>query len=160
MAAESTDLSASARTSQARSAPAPPGNHNYYWYEAASADRFWLIPWDLDHAITESTRHPHIAVDWRTVPSAGQCNACRGGGFGSLLPACDPVIRNFHSGLAAYDAEIDSFIAGPFSKPAVDEKLDRWAQQLRVAGYPVPDSALSELEGVLDRARMNRGFPY
>jgi spore coat protein CotH len=137
--------------------PSPPGNHNYYWYEAEDVDRFWLIPWDLDHAITESTMHPHIAMDWRAIPSAGQCDACRGI---SLPPGCDPVIQNFQSWQASYDTEIDSFIAGPFSKSAVDEKLDRWAEQLNVAGYPVSESELSELKGILDRARMNRGFPY
>ena len=30
------------------------GNHNYYWYEARSSDRMWLIPWDLDSSLTEN----------------------------------------------------------------------------------------------------------
>jgi hypothetical protein len=43
---------------------------------------------------------------------------------------------------------------------AVDEKLERWKAQLHTAGYPVNEAALDELRAILDRARMNRGFPY
>jgi hypothetical protein len=142
--------------------PAAPGNHNYYWYEAQGADRLWIIPWDLDHSMRESTMLPHIALDWRTKPTAEQCNVCQGGGRRALdSPAgCDRVIQNFQSWQVAYDAKIDAFLTGPFSQAAVNEKLEQWTQQLTAAGFPVPDAAISGLEGFLERARMNRGFPY
>ena len=107
--------------------PEPPGNHNYYWYEAENADRLWLVPWDLDHSMSERTFPPHIAVDWRRVPSAGECTACPGGsGFGVLdLPSgCDPVIRNFQAWQARYDAKIDaSSRARSASRPWMESSI-------------------------------------
>ncbi len=143
--------------------PVTPGNHNYYWYEAASADRLWLIPWDLDHSMRESTMPPHVPLDWRSEPNADQCTVCGGGGgfrIFSVPPGCDRVIQNFQAWRAMYEAKIDRFIAGPFSKSLVDQNLDAWTQQIVAAGFPVQDAAISELKAMLDRARMNRGFPY
>jgi spore coat protein H len=140
--------------------PVPPGNHNYYWYEAENTDRLWIIPWDLDLSMIGTLAPPHVDVDWRTTPSAEQCDVC--GTLGALGPApgCDPVIRNFQTWLPSYEAKVDAFIAGPFSKQAVDDKLERWTQQLLAAGYPVQQIAVDELEATLDAARTNRGFPY
>jgi spore coat protein CotH len=144
--------------------PTLPGNHNYFWYEAENADRLWIIPWDLDHSLRESTIPPHLPVDWRTVPSAGECNACQGGGgFAGINgppPGCDPVIKNFQAWQARYEAKVDALVAGPFSEQAVAAKLTGWKQQLARAGYPVAEAAAAELEGILGRARTNRGFSY
>ncbi|HMJ15582.1 MAG TPA: CotH kinase family protein [Polyangiaceae bacterium] len=141
--------------------PKPPGNHNYYWYEAKHADRLWIIPWDLDLSMSEALNPPHLESDWRTMPSADQCTGCEGASAG-LAPAtlCDRVFLNLHARKALYEAKVDAFIAGPFSKAAVDAKLDQWAQQLLSAGYPAEPSAVSELKAILDRARMSRGFGY
>ncbi|MET0389756.1 MAG: CotH kinase family protein [Polyangiales bacterium] len=143
--------------------PVLPGNHNYYWYAASHADRLWIVPWDLDHSLREATIPPHIPVDWRQTPSATECNACEGGGgFGinGPSPGCDRVIKNFQAWQASYEAKVDAFIAGPFRKEAVDQKLDTWEQQLTAAGFPAPDGAVEELKGILDRARTHRGFLY
>jgi spore coat protein CotH len=140
--------------------PAPPGNHNYYWYEAKEVDRLWLIPWDLDLSIKDSVTPPHVAVDWRVQPSEADCNVCAGGLATGPAPGCDRVIQNFQAWQASYDAKIDAFIAGPFSKAVVDAKLDQWRAQLLTAGYAVDEAALTELRAILDRARMNRGFAY
>jgi len=59
-----------------------------------------------------------------------------------------------------YEAKVDRFISGPFSKAAVDQKLATWKQQLQAAGFPVQEQAVSSLQAILDRARMNRGFRY
>ena len=142
--------------------PAPPGNHNYYWYEAEHADRLWLIPWDLDNAMSDIPFPPHIDVDWRLMPEPSQCT-CGGGGFGGGLSTpsgCDPLIQNFQAWVPRYEDMVDDFISGPFRKQAVDAQLDGWRQQLTDAGYPVDDSAFRELKTTLDRARTNRGFPY
>jgi spore coat protein CotH len=140
--------------------PTPPGNHNYYMYEAKGYDRLWIIPWDLDLSFVEGPNPPHIAFDWRTEPSAAQCGCA--GGFGRLgpHPGCDRVIQNFQAWQAFYEAKVDEFVAGPFSKTAVDEKLERWTQQILDAGFPVQQAAINELRAIVDRSRMNRGFPY
>jgi hypothetical protein len=70
------------------------------------------------------------------------------------------VVQNFHAWAERYDAKVDAFIAGPFSKAAIDEKLARWKQQILTAGFPVQEDAISQLGGILDRARINRGYAY
>jgi spore coat protein CotH len=141
--------------------PKPPGNHNYYWYEAKDVDRLWIIPWDLDMAMSDATNPPHLATDWRTMPMPSECNVCEvSGQSGSPPSGCDPVIRNWQALTSGYQAKIDRFISGPFSKATVDASLTQWKQQIISAGYPVQEQAVSELISVLDRARTNRGFRY
>jgi spore coat protein H len=140
--------------------PAPPGNHNYYWYEAKNADRLWLIPWDLDLSMIGTVAPPHVEVDWRTTPVAEQCDVCATFAARGPAPGCDPVIQNFQTWLPSYEAKVDAFIAGPFSKQAVDDKLERWTQQLLAAGYPAQQIAVDQLKAALDAARTNRGFAY
>jgi hypothetical protein len=144
--------------------PTLPGNHNYYWYEAEHADRFWIIPWDLDHSMNDRAMLPHIARDWRDVPAEGECVPCAGGGgfdsFDGPAPGCDRVIQSFQAWQARYDEQVEAFIAGPFEKSSVDAKIDRWTQQLSDAGFAVNQTAIDELKAILDRARLNRGYPY
>src|SRR5688500_2684369 len=77
--------------------PTPPGNHNYYWYEAKDTDRLWIVPWDLDLSINDTTSPPHIAVDWRATPSEAECNVCASGVGQGPAPGCDRVIKNFQA---------------------------------------------------------------
>jgi spore coat protein CotH len=128
--------------------PKPPGNHNYYWYEAESEDRLWISPWDLDHSMRASTAPPHVPVDWRMKPSPEACQGCRaGGGFGAISapPGCDRVIQNFQAWQSSYDSQVERLIAGPFSKSAVDMKLEQWKAQIVAAGFPVQQAAIDEL---------------
>ncbi|MET0388777.1 MAG: CotH kinase family protein [Polyangiales bacterium] len=141
--------------------PTAPGNHNYYWYEAAELDRMWIVPWDLDMSMSDALKQPHLETDWRVTPAAAQCNVCDpSSGAGSPASGCDPVIRNFQGWIDAYEAQVDRFIQGPFSKASVEAKLSAWKQQIVSAGFPVDEAAAAELIQILDRSRMNRGFPY
>jgi hypothetical protein len=70
------------------------------------------------------------------------------------------VIKSFQAWQARYEAKVDALVAGPFSEQAVAAKLTAWKQQLAGAGYPVAEAAAAELEGILGRARTNRGFSY
>jgi hypothetical protein len=142
--------------------PTSPSNHNYYWYEAKELDRLWIIPWDLDHSMSDRSDGPHITSDWRKPVTPELCNVCEGLQLGAAGPpsACDALFKNLQAWLPAYEAKIDRFIAGPFSKQVVDADLARWKKQLQDAGFPVDEAALSDLIRVLDWARMNRGYRY
>ena len=142
--------------------PAPPGNHNYYWYEAEHTDHVWIIPWDLDQSLRDVNYPPHLPSDWRARPSTTECGMCGGGGLAlnGHAPGCDPVIRNFQAWQAQYEAKLDELLAGPFSKATVDAQLDAWLSQIREAGFPTEDAAVEELQAVLERARTHRGYPY
>lgn len=143
--------------------PMAPANHNYYWYESKAADRLWLIPWDLDYSMAEVENPAHITFDWKAKPAAAECS-CTGGfaGLGrrELPPGCDPVIKNFQAWMAEYDRKVDALIAGPLSKDAVESALSTWTKQLSGVGYPPPEAEITRLTQILERSRMNRGFPY
>jgi spore coat protein CotH len=138
-------------------------NHNYYWYEAAAAERFWLLPWDLDNNF-DNRASVHIASEW-AAPS--DC-ACR---LGQQSPACDPLIRAFAAWRADYERVVDDFLQTAFSAPNVDAKLAAWISQIEAAveesaglqGAPTADawhSAVVELRSKIEMARAHRGYPY
>jgi spore coat protein CotH len=143
------------------------GNHNYYWYEAAAANRFWLIPWDLDMAFEA---HSDIVV-YPAWTEAAPC-VCGHMEYGTQRPAsCDKLVSHFQSWLDDYDRKVDEFLAGPFQPSRVTDKLDRWAAQIESA---VSESAflnaapsvsswktgVSQLKQNITSARQHRGYAY
>lgn len=102
-------------------------NHNFYWYEAVVGEQFWLIPWDMDHSF-EGSPWVRLNPAWtETAP----CE-CTASDFGSQVPAsCDPLVKQFIEHEEAVEREIDAFVSGPFAADRVDEKLRKWADQIR-----------------------------
>lgn len=145
--------------------PGATGNHNYYWYEAKTANRLWLVPWDMDSSF-HATSFVHIDPEWR----AGAPCAC--GGSPAQTPAsCDPLVAGWASLGSDYEARVDDFIAGPFSPANVDEILaqtieliaDAVAESAKVGGAPQPaawHAAVAELRTIVDDARKHRGYAY
>jgi len=70
------------------------------------------------------------------------------------------MFRNFQAWTARYEAKIDALLAGPFAASAVDAKLEQWQAQIRDAGFAVNETAVAELQAILERARQHRGYPY
>jgi spore coat protein CotH len=147
--------------------PGPVGNHNYYWYEAQSADRFWLIPWDLDFAIggrPDDVIYPEWTADAPCV--------CAYPMFGTQCPAsCDRVVSHLKTWLDDYNAQVDAFIAGPFEQNRVDAELNTWAAQIQSVvteasgqnGAPTLAAwtlAVRNLKADIASARQNRGRAY
>jgi spore coat protein CotH len=139
-------------------------NHNYYWYEASHAQRFWLVPWDLDNNFDNRTT-VHIASDW-TAESDCICD-----GFGQRAPACDPLVRHWGTWRVDYEHVVDEFLETAFSASNVDAKLAAWLSQIEAAalesaglnGAPTADAwriAVDELRGKIEMARAHRGYPY
>ncbi|HMI90204.1 MAG TPA: CotH kinase family protein [Polyangiales bacterium] len=142
------------------------GNHNYYWYEATTAERFWLIPWDVDMSLGGNPR-VRIEPEWR---EPGACE-CAGDFFGSMAAVCDPLIDDWAMLGTDYDAAVDSFLAGPFSEANVTAKLDAWSAQItpvveESSGMKLAPTdaewmlAAQELRAVVNAARANRGSAY
>lgn len=139
-------------------------NHNYYWYEAPVAERFWLLPWDLDNNF-DNRASVHIASEWAS-PSDCAC-----GNLGQVAPSCDPLIRAWTGWRADYDRVVDDFLQTAFTAPHVDEKLAAWISQIEGAaeesaglnGAPTAEvwrNAVVELRGKIEMARAHRGYPY
>ena len=54
-------------------------NHNFFWYQSQTEERFWLIPWDL--GISLSLRSPfEVLPPWDRPPAdCTQLKAVEGG---------------------------------------------------------------------------------
>jgi hypothetical protein len=143
-------------------------SHNFYWYQAEEAARFWLIPWDLDLAF-DATPWVRVQPAW-TAQAA--CTCVTPAMYDPQTPpSCDPMIKHFLSWRADYDREVTAFINGPFSDAKVQEKLAAWTAQIRpfvmeTAGVKrAPsvsewDSGVSQLKTKITAARTNRGLAY
>lgn len=143
-------------------------SHNFYWYQAAQAPRFWLIPWDLDLAF-DATAWVRVQPAW-TAQAA--CTCTKPDMYDAQTPpSCDPMVKHFNRWRADYDREVDAFIAGPLSDARVQEKLNAWSAQVRpfvmeTAGVKRSPSlsewenGLSQLKTKIASARANRGLQY
>jgi spore coat protein CotH len=140
------------------------GNHNYYWYQAESAPRFWLIPWDMDSSLGATT-YVRIAPEWRTKA------ACMCTGNPAQRPtSCDPLFSIWATWKTDYESAVDAFLSGPFEANRVDQKLARWSAQIQPAvldaagrnGAPTEaawQGAVALLRFSIDSLRRNRGSP-
>jgi hypothetical protein len=143
--------------------PGGTGNHNYYWYEAELAQRFWLIPWDFDSCL-KPTSFVHIATEWH------QPGSCSCADAGSYAASCDALINLWGQHWRTdYETAVDRFLAEAFTVANVSAKLGAWEAQIRpfvveaggINGAPLEhewDAALGELRAIIDAARANRGY--
>jgi hypothetical protein len=152
-----------------KNSPNYPGtSHNFFWYETAARDRRWIIPWDLDLSFDLSP-WVHVHPKWdATAP----CVCTQWGMYGWMTPpSCDPFVKHMISWRAAYDREVASFLAGPFSDAKVEAKLKTWIDQIRpavkefagVKHAPTEaewDTAVRELRAKIASARQNRGYAH
>jgi hypothetical protein len=143
------------------------GNHNYYWYEAAEAQRFWLIPWDLDSSF-EGSSFVHIAPEWT---KEGSCTCDGQGGWGQLAPSCDRLIDHWATWRAEYETAVDAFLKGAFAPNKIDKKLADWTSQIEshvresagLNGAPplaTWEAAVNDLRNKIATFRSARGYPY
>jgi spore coat protein H len=138
------------------------GNHNYYWYEAELAPRFWLIPWDLDSSLG-ATNYVRIQPEWRTVAP------CTCAGNPAQRPtSCDPLFSIWADWKAEYESAVDAFLSGPFEPSRVEQKLASWSAQIQpvvseaagLNGAPTEagwQGAVAFLRLAIDSLRQNRG---
>ncbi|HKU39113.1 MAG TPA: CotH kinase family protein, partial [Polyangiales bacterium] len=145
------------------------GNGNYYWYQSAENNRFWLIPWDLDLAF-DGTPWVTIQPAW-TAKAACTCVAPPSMYAPQMPPSCDGLVKRFLEWRDDYEDAVDEFIAGPFSAANVAKKLDAWTPQLEPfvmeaasirRGPKLADwqSAVDELRAKIESQRTHRGFAY
>lgn len=136
------------------------GNHNYYWYEEATSNQFWVIPWDLDLSFLGEASFTRINTTWNNTAATCGCAF-----FASQEPpACDRVIRGWASMTSDYNAARRQFLDGPFNSVNVNAQLDTWITQLtpvvtEVAADPEQisvstwQSAVSTLRSAIDSLR-------
>ena len=106
-------------------------NHNYFWYQSQTEERFWLIPWDL--GISLSLRSPfEVLPPWDRPPmDCTQRMAVEGG---VVMPSgCDPLFKALNAaGRPAYTAALDKLL-DIWKVPALTSLVDDWAAEIQAA---------------------------
>jgi hypothetical protein len=128
-------------------------NHNYYWYEEPSTQKFHLIPWDLDHAFQNIGRGKNVVTrihnTWGEISNDCMPFNSYARGMDQKSAACDKLTGGWASFNQEYETLKAKFIAGPFSEEIINTKIDEWSAQIRAATLEAKDShrdAISEKE--------------
>lgn len=149
----------------------PLGNHNYYWYESPTADRQWLVPWDLDSSFANHPR-VHILTEWSVQPEEPTDCYCRARvGLPQRAPSCDRLTAALAGLASEYQKAVETFVRGPFSARVTNARLAFWAHQIaphvaEAAGVlGAPDTAawrtaLDALRTIIADTRAHRGYDY
>jgi len=105
-------------------------NHNFYWYEETAANRVWLVPWDMDHALTDSPWETWFGVPtWRETASCTPTTVFAN--VGVRAATCDPIIERLgRLGYEGYAAAAQRFLDGPFQEAPVLAKIDSLEAQI------------------------------
>jgi hypothetical protein len=151
-----------------------PNNGNYYWYNGGDG-RFTLIPWDFDKTFLypepnfwsdNAPNGDNVVPNWNVITDGCQSYTCsfdiartsngvtsRGSyGLGSL--ACDPFLLRLRTVIyERQKALADAFLAGPFSKSAVEAKLTTWQEQIEGAVKEDPLMDRKQWQGAVDDLR-------
>jgi len=118
-------------------------NHNYYWYEEPTNKKHHLIPWDLDNTfeniIYQNNPVTTIRDEWGET--SNNCQPFSTGFFGpdQWSASCDKLTRGWASFENLYEQKKETFIEGPFSESQINEKLDKWSNQIRKATREASD---------------------
>ena len=109
-------------------------NHNYYWYEDPSTQKFHLIPWDFDNAFENIINNANpvtpIKDGWGIIS-----NNCQPFPYGILFAsqrsaACDKLTAAWVAFDELYVTKRNEFIQGPFSQANTNLLLDTWSTQI------------------------------
>jgi spore coat protein H len=103
----------------------PCENHNYYFYQEELRPFFWLIPWDVDAALTPNNPFSQIP-HWTVRPT--DCDVRYAVWDKEVIaPGCDPFFRALGSDLDRYRVAVNELLDGAFAEDRVLEKIDRAA---------------------------------
>jgi hypothetical protein len=96
-------------------------NHNYYWYQDDTEQRFTLVPWDLDNTFSSS---PLEGVPGLFDEQADCSLSFEAAGRRVRAPACDPLLRGLIDDRASYGAQLQRLIEGPFAPGVIESWID------------------------------------
>ncbi len=101
----------------------PCENHNYYFYQEETRPFFWLIPWDVDAALTPNNPFSQIP-HWTMRPT--DCETRYAVWDKEVIaPGCDPVFQALGGDLDRYRAAVNELLDGAFAEDRVLEQIDR-----------------------------------
>ncbi|HEY0715116.1 MAG TPA: CotH kinase family protein, partial [Polyangia bacterium] len=103
-------------------------NHNFYWYQHPTNNRFLLVPWDLTDTFWVATPFDDVPA-WNVLPAdCGARSLVEGGAV--ARPGCDLVFQGIaNTGRAAYDQALDRALQ-LFDVADLTALLDGWAAEI------------------------------
>jgi CotH kinase protein len=108
----------------------PCWNHNFFWYEERDAQRFWLIPWDLDSSFNRDNAITTIWLPWDDTELDCQPTTMAPFNLPLRAPSCDRLIRAWAGLDERYGATLAAFLHGPYRADAVEPLLGEWETQI------------------------------
>jgi spore coat protein CotH len=120
-------------------------NNNYFWYQT-KADKFLLVPWDVDY--TWELRPDHYVIPAWDAAVADCTKPYPLYGADHMAPSCDPIFRalNLPAPRALYIQAIKDMLAGPLDVRRVHADIDRWTAALRPAIMATRSATLGAVE--------------
>jgi spore coat protein CotH len=113
------------------------GNHNFFLYEE-SAQRFTLIPWDLESTLSLASNYGNIP-QWQTYPAdCTQTYSVWGGQNRVIAPGCDRVFRALASDLTSYGAAARTLLDTHFTVDRMRTQIDTWTDLIAQAANADP----------------------
>ena len=107
-------------------------NHNFFWYESPSEDRFWLIPWDTGVSFALHTPFDKVPAWNRPPPNCGQRLIVEDTTV-VMAPACDLLFQGLQAaGRPAWVKALDRLLQ-VWDVAALERTLDGWSAQVQVA---------------------------
>lgn len=105
-------------------------NHNYYWYQEASAERLWIIAWDLDSAFNLDNTTTTLTPAWDDTSLACAPALYPPAQLPLMPPACDRLTLGWASMQQQVLAAVDELLRGALSEQAVEQRLVLWETQI------------------------------
>jgi hypothetical protein len=98
-------------------------NKNFYFYEASTQDRIWLVAWDTDMSFDSV---PNPFPPWDEPPEV--CEVRQSG----RAPMCDPLIAWFATTLRPHYVDAgEQFLETVFRADVVEPVLRAWSAQIQ-----------------------------
>ncbi len=102
-------------------------NHNYYFYQEETRDRFWSVPWDL-HGTSWIQDCKSNVPRWTETPA--DCSivySLFNGDASAKAPGCNPIFRAIAADMTQINELVDELLVGPFATETMLAKIDACA---------------------------------
>jgi spore coat protein H len=108
-------------------------NHNFFWYEERDAQRFWLVPWDMDVSFNLENRITTIWMPWDDTGLDCQPVSMAPFAFPIRAPSCDKLTRVWAGFQDRYVEALAAFLDGPYRPDVIEARLAEWEAQVAPA---------------------------
>jgi spore coat protein H len=105
-------------------------NHNFFWYQHPTGNRFLMVPWDLNDSFTVRTIFDKVPA-WNVLFGPADCtNRIVDQVVAVRPPGCDLLFQGLAgAGKPAYDKALDKLL-GMWDVAQLQSLIDKWATEI------------------------------